>query len=299
MSLLTPSKLSLWVPYSTTIYGGVPIPQLYDMATFAPFELLQSFLDHSGHWHVLFGAQYEDLGPDTDVATNPQVLSQFLAASTWRTNVDHIDHELKRIAFRNLRPPNMRVNDRLHELREDLYTLRDLVGLARKFLSDGGTFPARFDAASQRLLEWPSDMLDDVSRRAEAAERFLMDTFQLLMSSISVLDSQSSIQSARRGVFLTQLAAIYLPLSLVTGIWGMNLKEIGDSPPPAWVTAVTFAVVTVATALLMLLLQYWRRLVDLCQGARHQVRHVFRKEGNALDLTVRVEPAKHVSSGMV
>jgi hypothetical protein len=63
-----------------------------------------------------------------------------------------------------------------------------------------------------------------------------MDTFQLLMSTINTLDAQTSLEQAARGSRLTWLAFIYAPLSFVTGMYGMNVKEINGSPVSAWVT---------------------------------------------------------------
>lgn len=39
-------------------------------------------------------------------------------------------------------------------------------------------------------------------------------------------------QQGRRAPQLTLLAALYLPLTLVTGIFGMNIKEFDDVKPP-------------------------------------------------------------------
>jgi Mg2+ and Co2+ transporter CorA len=41
-------------------------------------------------------------------------------------------------------------------------------------------------------------------------------------------------KQAQRAYLLTILAVIYLPLTLVTGIFGMNLKEINDGVPRFW-----------------------------------------------------------------
>lgn len=39
-------------------------------------------------------------------------------------------------------------------------------------------------------------------------------------------------EQSRRATQLTLLAAFYLPLTLVTGIFGMNIKEFEDAKPP-------------------------------------------------------------------
>lgn len=44
-------------------------------------------------------------------------------------------------------------------------------------------------------------------------------------------DSQIMKQQAARTTLLTTLAVIYLPLQLITGIFGMNIKEINGGIP--------------------------------------------------------------------
>jgi Mg2+ and Co2+ transporter CorA len=45
------------------------------------------------------------------------------------------------------------------------------------------------------------------------------------------------MKQAEIATMLTLLAAVYLPLQLVTGIFGMNIAEINDGVP-AWRVAV-------------------------------------------------------------
>lgn len=72
------------------------------------------------------------------------------------------------------------------------------------------------------------------------------DTFQLLISVLSVLDSEISKTQAQRSTALTVLAAIYLPFSLATGVYGMNIAEISNHPPKWWaVIALGMALLTV------------------------------------------------------
>ena len=82
-----------------------------------------------------------------------------------------------------------------------------------------------------------------------------MDSFQLLMSSISVAETQNaasqakmSMEQAVRTAKLTELAFVYIPLTFVTSIFGMNVRELTDPVLPLWVCAVTLAVVAAATA---------------------------------------------------
>ena len=54
-------------------------------------------------------------------------------------------------------------------------------------------------------------------------------------------------RQSRRATLLTLLAAFYLPLTLVTGIFGMNIKEFSDdkAPPSYMCFEALFAVIAV------------------------------------------------------
>lgn len=66
-------------------------------------------------------------------------------------------------------------------------------------------------------------------------------------------------RQGRRATVLTLLAAIYLPLTLVTGIFGMNIQEISDpnTAPVARHCWMTFGVVFGATILFFLGYLLW------------------------------------------
>lgn len=51
-----------------------------------------------------------------------------------------------------------------------------------------------------------------------------------------------------QSTLLTLLAAIYLPLSLVTSTFGMNVKEINGGSPPFWYCVVVLGLLAILTA---------------------------------------------------
>lgn len=62
---------------------------------------------------------------------------------------------------------------------------------------------------------------------------------------------------SRRVTLLTLLAAFYLPLALVTGIFGMNIKESdGESAPPFYMCFEALFAVIAVTAVLYGLYRY-------------------------------------------
>jgi Mg2+ and Co2+ transporter CorA len=56
---------------------------------------------------------------------------------------------------------------------------------------------------------------------------------------------------------LTWLAAVYVPLSFVTGIFGMNLRELNDSVLPVWICLEVLGVVLLVTAALVIAYKLW------------------------------------------
>jgi hypothetical protein len=76
----------------------------------------------------------------------------------------------------------------------------------------------------------PCGMLMEILKQHNLLERFLMDSFNLLITSTSVLEAELAIEQGIRGQRLTTLAFPNVPLSFVTSIFGMNMKEINGSP---------------------------------------------------------------------
>jgi Mg2+ and Co2+ transporter CorA len=103
----------------------------------------------------------------------------------------------------------------------------------------------------------PIQDLQRIYDEAVKLEVFLMETFQLLMSSINIQDSQASIKQTRRSTRLTQLAFIYVPLSFVTSLFGMNIKELNGSVLDLRAVFVCVIAVALTTAIVFLFLHYF------------------------------------------
>lgn len=187
----------------------------------------------------------------------------FLCSSLWDTNLRWLDSNVKRLSFDEIRQPSRSINEVLHNHREDLAQLKsaviETIAYVYKTLELHLELHLEPDEKSSTTIFSPVQNLKRIRDDAEQLERFLMDTFQLLMSSISVHDSQLSIEQARRCAWLTQLALIYVPLSFVTGIFGMNLKEINNSSLSAWVCIVATAVVVYSTFVVLAVIKLYGR----------------------------------------
>jgi Mg2+ and Co2+ transporter CorA len=72
-------------------------------------------------------------------------------------------------------------------------------------------------------------------------------------------DSQIMKQQAARTTLLATLAVIYLPLQLITGIFGMNIKETtGDGIPRWWACLAALGAGSALTFLVYLAVKWWQ-----------------------------------------
>jgi Mg2+ and Co2+ transporter CorA len=75
----------------------------------------------------------------------------------------------------------------------------------------------------------------------------LLSTMSILESQKSVEQSQMSIAQSRQINKLTRLAFVYIPLSFISSVFGMNVKEI-QANPSIWVffaTAIAFTFLSI------------------------------------------------------
>jgi Mg2+ and Co2+ transporter CorA len=222
--------------------------------------------------------------------------------------------DIKRISFEELRHPNITLNNVLLDRREQLAVLREEVVAANESMFEDVVKYLDNFFVPDRLALFTGALLDE----SERLERFLMDKFQLLVSTVSVQSAERaaeraqrvrdedeqrrrsaeaqarrqrardeqkrkfaeeqaqrdrdrdeqrrrtaenqaqrdrdrakrearlSLEQTARGTRLAWAAGIFLPLNLVTGIYGMNIKEINGGEPKWW------AVFSTAAALLII-----------------------------------------------
>lgn len=247
-------RTTLRLKYSTS-RGGILLPQRFDREHYSLYESLRAAFKHSWHTSILFG------GTKGVLPGHPMLY--MLSSSLWETNLRFLTSQIRKISFRDLRNPKDTTNDELHDHRQDLDYLRTYVIETLKWHPP--TLSAYFDVLPKYRnpdlalyiadkSDHPIENLRRILEDAEKLQVFLIDTFQLLMSSLSVRESRLSVEEARlnaeqarRSAWLTQLASVYLPLSVVTGIFGMNLKEISDGPPRWWWAVVVLIVLVGCT----------------------------------------------------
>jgi Mg2+ and Co2+ transporter CorA len=70
------------------------------------------------------------------------------------------------------------------------------------------------------------------------------------------------MKQAETATMLTLLAAVYLPLQLVTGIFGMNIAEINDGVPAWRACVIALVVAGVLTVGVLVGAWWWRKWRD-------------------------------------
>ena len=101
------------------------------------------------------------------------------------------------------------------------------------------------------------DVLQQSVSRAEEQFDWLSSSLSLRASlrslhesGISIKQSQQSLEQNRRVKLVTQLAFVFIPLSFVTSVFGMNLDILSSGSAKAWMVVVGVAI-TYAAVLLM------------------------------------------------
>lgn len=278
---LTRMKTTLRVQCATS-RGGITLPQVLKRRVYSFRQTMYDVFKHSWHLNVLF-----DQGLVRELAINRGELLHLMAASLHQTNLKAIDREIKSVSFQELRRPDMATNAKLLDLREVLSELATGTAETSRYVPRHvklfyETLYDRQSGLKDHLgVQSPVEKLAAIKQEASELERFLMDSFQLLMSSLSAMETQTgaertriSMEQAARTARLTQLAFIYVPLTFVTGIFGMNIKEISEPEPSVWVCFVTLVIVAAATAVTF----GWYELLSMMkQRQSSSVQHKTRK----------------------
>ncbi|EED22770.1 hypothetical protein TSTA_062570 [Talaromyces stipitatus ATCC 10500] len=98
------------------------------------------------------------------------------------------------------------------------------------------------------------------------------DSIGIEMNMISIRNAKKSIEQTERVRLLTFMAYLFIPLSFVASIFGMNVSQLQDPSPPIKIFFAVACPITLACALLPI----WREVLAYILAARDQVRHILR-----------------------
>jgi hypothetical protein len=263
------NRAHLRMAYSTD-RDGLLLPSLLDskFATMNMFEFLQKAMEDTRPRDCLF---VDTLTRGSHpFAVRPHPLLYVLADFAWAHNLRHLADLVKTMGFENMQSPHRNTATKMLGLREDLNFLKAEVGnmlrytppdLVRYFESERSANDSWY-----RPNETPVNSSQRIADDAKALEKFLTSSLELLMMSIALgdsqraeRDSQRAERDSKRADMLTWLAAVYVPLSFVTGIFGMNLRELNGSSLPFWICLEVLGVVLLATTAMVVIFMAWAR----------------------------------------
>ena len=246
------NRISLRLKYSTLLAGVMLPPLFYQQhPTYDLFGLLKDSMNYEWLRDCLFVDTKTTNGHRLQ-AVRPHPLVYVLIDAAWTRNLRHLTNEVKDISFANVEKPHRDALMAMHELREDLDYSKGELAKAVRYAPP--TLADYFERSASS--EWyqrdglPLVFLKEMENDAAALDEFLTNSLNLLLASIALRDS-------RRGDMLTWLAAVYVPLSFVTGIFGMNLRELNDSVLPVWICLEVLGVVLLVTAALVIAYKLW------------------------------------------
>ncbi len=164
--------------------------------------------------------------------------------------MDRVTEEIDELEERVFGETGTEVHQRIVRLKRGMSALRRIVGPQRDTIL--ALTRDEFAAIPADMRPWLRDVYDRLARVSDLLDSFRDEAATLLELHVSVVSNQLNEIIKR----LTVLATIGLPLTLVTGYWGMNFRL------PEYQTAhpVLLALGTlVATALLTWLYLKWKR----------------------------------------
>jgi len=98
-----------------------------------------------------------------------------------------------------------------------------------------------------------------IDAQLDQMNKDLREEIPLIIGAVTVQDADLARQQSERATLLTLLAAIYLPLTLVTGIFGMNIRDIDDGKPEFWWCIIVLIVIVGLTLVAYLGFRWWQR----------------------------------------
>ena len=207
--------------------------------------------------------------PQPELAEVVKLLDERLILSplieyAWSSSVVYLSHRLSPRRSEALMRQSMETYLPLVDLRRPILGMLDAVSAAiqdapeleeayRRVYPIDPSRPTSGDSSP-----W-SRALEDARTALQALQRELNDEIHLVIGAVTVQDSDASKRQAERATLLTVVAAVYLPLTLVTSIFGMNIREIDGDLLTYRACLKALGVVLGCTVVFALVYREWRR----------------------------------------
>jgi magnesium transporter len=125
-----------------------------------------------------------------------------------------------------IKKPDRRILDRIFQFKKEVLNLKRIVGPQRDVLNRFGR--GEFRLIPAELTVYYRDVFDQISRYAEMAESYRDIIMMALDAYLSAVSNR--LNEVMRA--LTLISTIFLPLTFITGLFGMNFEVIPFSKHP-------------------------------------------------------------------
>jgi Mg2+ and Co2+ transporter CorA len=185
-----------------------------------------------------------------DGAFVSSILLQMVLDDTWqlvaelRLELDHLDGDLGAGMLRQL-------------LESYGHTILQNTNWVRATLQDLGEWTKHL-AASSKTLSYPADLTEELADlRAELADlaNRTEKSITLLTSTMAIAQSTLVIEQTSGINKLTELAFVFIPISFITAVFSMQVRELTETPPRLWIWGVCLAAIVLVTYVIRMVIR--------------------------------------------
>jgi len=217
--------------------------------------------------HLIRGRSYQN---STAAATDFPILAVFqVVRRDTVVLLSHIGRVLDQISAGSMDERMMQ--DQLGQWRRLLGRMQSELPVLEKSLGEFFLFPYSDPQAPEPApaqLTTPLRILrDDIVAMTERCQR----AQESLRAEMSLLESKRGIQEAESVARLTELAFLFIPITLAAGLFSMQVKELADDPPPVYAFVIA-AGVAVAISYGLRLVQRSSLVSESLRGMEKQIR---------------------------
>ena len=236
------------------------------------------------------------------------VFALLLSESNWRTFVVSLELKVQSLQQESTNMEGGTAFTNLTDLRRRLARARGLLNEARqginyqlnsgytswivdgqhvsaaRFWSERRSQAVAIDTVKAKSIDIRDipDLLKQLEDRLGSLIRTVNEEIQMVIGSVQIEDARVMRRQTEWTVVLAVLAAIYLPMTLVTGIFGMNITEIGAeaTAPDRWSVVRAWGIVFGSTMGSVLMYGVVRYMLHYRRVARMLLKRKMRKFGD-------------------
>lgn len=193
---------------------------------------------------------------DLEIGLRFEMLLWLTTPLPLQRSVSHLSGQLDKARYKAQTLPSSDTYLPLLAFRRTLADFRIWIAGAKRDLSRLEKDFERMQHPPQRLIVTAFQRLD---AELDQMKKDLNEEIQLIIGAVTVQDADLARQQSDRATLLTLLAAIYLPLTLVTGIFGMNIRDLEDAEPRFWWCVVVLIMIVALTLVAYVGFRWWQR----------------------------------------